>query len=202
MRSLAEKYYDEGQCTNVINYLKEVIRLEYPLKYSEQRLISTNFWLIQRPFFDILNDVKNNVIKHKSDKLSIYLISNAKEALFNLCNNAICLLNDKSVEKDISEEFIAHYMCFKAINYYKLVYYSLNICNEDGKNKALELYEEATEITNKYLNRAHPATLYITYHFSLLYRLFIDDKTKALNKKSIAYFYSYFKTSNMLNFKL
>ena len=63
--SLAKKCYDEGQYTNVITYLKEAIRLEYPLKYDVRSLITTSFYLLKRPFFDTLND-----LKHKSDKLN------------------------------------------------------------------------------------------------------------------------------------
>ena len=166
--SLAKKCYDD-QYTNVITYLKEVIKLEFPLNYPERGLIIDSFYKLKYPFFYIFSDSKRNVIKHKCDKLNIDLIKNAKEALFNICNNAICLLDDNSVEKDIIKKSIAHYKCFKAMNYHELAYYTGNNGNDGYKNKALELYKEATEIANEYLNPAHPVKLYIAWNFSNFY---------------------------------
>ena len=179
--SLAKKCFKNGQFVSVITHMKEVIKLEIPLNYFERILIYNSLCYLQLPFINILSDIKIH------EKIHSDIINNIKEALCNLCNDAIYFLDDSSSEKDISKEAIAHYKCFKGIQYCCLVNYTPNSSNKDDKNKALELYEEATEIANEYLNPAHPVRLFIAYYFSKHYSCLLNNDDEALKIAKNAY---------------
>ena len=178
--SLAKKCFKNGQFVSVITHMKEVIKLEIPLNYFERILIYNSLCYLQLPFINILSDIKIH------EKIHSDIINNIKEALCNLCNDAIYFLDDSSSEKDNSKEAIAHYKCFKSIQYCCLVNYTQNISNEDDKNKALKLYKEATEIANEYLNPAHPVRLFIAYYFSKHNSCLLNNDNKAfeISKKA------------------
>ena len=72
------------------------------------------------------------------------------------------------------------------MNYHELAYYTGNNGNDGYKNKALELYKEATEIANECLNPAHPVRLYIAWNFSNFY-IQVDDKIKSYEIAKEAY---------------
>ena len=54
MQSIVLIGFKYNQFEDVINYLKEVINLEYSLNFSERNLITNSFLELKRPFYDIL----------------------------------------------------------------------------------------------------------------------------------------------------
>ena len=104
----------------------------------------------------------------------------------NLCKNAIDLLKENPVEKDISKESIAHYKGFEALQYHNLTSYSQYYDDPDSQNKAHELFEEATIIANEWLNPAHPVRLYIADCYSRFTRelLFNDDEASRISREA------------------
>ena len=145
---LAKRCFENSQFEDVINYMKEVINLGLPLNCSERSLIIDSFFELKSPLIHIEID------KNIDERLRNDLIENARMEIRNLCKNAIDLLKENPVEKDISEESIAHYKGFEALQYHNLTSYSQYYDDPDSLNKAHELFEEATIIANEWLNPA------------------------------------------------
>ena len=158
--SLARNCKANFQYVNAITYMKEVIRLGFPLNMYERSLIKDSFTALKGPIDDILED------KNINKKLPKVLINNAKKAIGYLCKDAVFFLEKNLVEKDLSKEAIADYKYFKALQYKDLAFNTANDSKEDYKNKAVKLFEEAMKIANGYLSAAHPIRLQISHDLS------------------------------------
>ena len=179
--SRAKNCFENGEYVSVITHMKEIIRLGCPLNYSERRLIYGSFRQLKYPYYDIFRHLNTD------ESLQNDLILKTKEALRGLCNDAIYLLDDGSVEKDISKEAIADHKRFEGGQYYDLAFCKGNDCNEVEKSKAIELLKEATEISKEYLNPAHPVRLKIANYSSNFYSELLDDDKKAFEIAKEAY---------------
>ena len=158
--SLARNCKANFQYVNAITYMKEVIRLGFPLNMYERSLIKDSFTALKGPIDDILED------KNINKKLPKVLINNAKKAIGYLCKDAVFFLEKNLVEKDLSKEAIADYKYFKALQYKDLAFNTANDSKEDYKNKAVKLFEEAMKIASGYLSAAHPIRLQISHDLS------------------------------------
>ena len=95
--SLAKNCSANFQYVNVITYMKEVIRLGFPLNMYERSLLHYSFTALKGPIDDILED------KNINKKLPKELMNNAKKAICHLCKDAI-FLDKNPVEIDINKE--------------------------------------------------------------------------------------------------
>ena len=179
--TLAEECFENGQYVNVITYMKEVIRLECPLNFSERLLIFDSFFELKNPFYNILENENINERLHNDT------IINAEKAVCNLCKDAIYLLDKNPVEKDISKESIADYKWFEGVQYHDLALCAINNGNDEYKNKALQLYKEARRIADDWVNAAHPVRLCIANSYCDLLSALLDNDEEALRISKDAY---------------
>ena len=180
--ALAKNCSENYQYVNAIAHMRDVIRMGFPLNINERELIYESFNGLKAATSEILED--GNKI---DEKLESSLIINAKEAICDLCKDAIYFLEENPVEKDISREAVADHKHFKAMQYKDLAAYTTKDSNENYKNKALELFEEAMEDANKYLNPAHPVRIQIALSLSQFHYFVLDNFNDAYEIASEAY---------------
>ena len=161
--TLAELSYRNGHFSDVIGYIKEIFKKGTPVSYKEERLVVDSCILLKQPFFNTLNFCDDSNL---DEKIRGELQTKAKTAINRISNEAIELLDSYWVKRDDSNEAVAHYKGFKALQYHDKVLVASGEDKENLISKSLELYDEALEIAKNHLSPAHPVRLFITVNFS------------------------------------
>ena len=182
--SLAESCYQNDVFRDVIDYMKEVIKMGTPLNFYERILTFDSYSLLIKPFFNNFYSWQNSNL---NDKLRTELQTKARTAINRICDEAIQLLDSYWVKRDDSNEAVTHYKCFKAIAYHYKAFVASGEDKEHLISKALELYEEASKFAAENLNPAHPDRLLIAYNFSHFYYEVLNSVDKALAISREAY---------------
>ena len=182
--SLAELCYQNDNCINAISYLKEVIKMGTPLTFRERIFIFDSFNSLKQPFFDTYNSSKGSKL---NEKLRGELQTKAKTATNRISDECIELLDSYWVKRDDSNDAIAHYKYYKAVQYHDKACVASGEDKENLISKAMELYEEASKFSDENLNPAHPVRLNFAVNFSMSHYYLLDSVENALAVLKEAY---------------
>ena len=181
---LAELSYKNNLFNDAICHMKEAIKMSTPLGYDERECLLWSYNKLKEPFYDIFySSKKSNLNK----KLRGELQTKAQTAINRISDEFIELLDSYWVKRDESKDAVAHYKCFKAVQYDHKAYFASGEDKENLIIKALELYEEASKIANEHLSPAHPIRLIIAVWFSKFHYYLLNSVDKALAISKEAY---------------
>ena len=156
--SLAESCFEKKHFTDVIGYMKKVVKMKTPLNFYERSLLLNSYDDLKEPFFNTYNSCECSSL---NEKLREELQKCAKTAINRISDEAIELLDSQWVKNDTSFEALAHYRGSRAVQFHQKAYVASGDDKENGFRLAFALYKEASTIAEKHLNPAHPVTLYI-----------------------------------------
>ena len=176
--SLAQFCFKKGLYSEVIGYMKAVIKMETPLSFEEWDITFSSYIKLQKPFLDAYLAPE---ISNLSPKLREKVQSKAKSMINSTSDEVINLLDSPSVKNDKRNDAAAHYKYMKAAQLER----KSDVASEQDGNRliseALKLYEEASKIANDHLDPAHPLTLLIAHRSATIHYYLLVDAVKALD---------------------
>ena len=181
--SLAKISSELGLHSDVIDYMKQVIKMSIPFNYDERNLLFSSYDCMRDNLFKLRRKVKRmkpliseNVHQEIAEKIDLQFKK--------VCNEAIKLVESYWINRDDDAIAILQYKSFKATQYYFLVFVTLS---DDDVNKAIENFEEASKIAEWCFSPAHPMRLSIAKQLSEIQGYMLDLPEKALSTAEHAY---------------
>ena len=182
--SLAECYFQNGAYNDVIGYMKKVIEMVTPLNFHEKGLVFDSYNSLKKPYINTYYPFNRCSL---NEKLSREVRKKSDTAINRICDEAIELLNSYLVERDVSNEAVAHCKGYIARQYYEKAFIISAEESENTKSRSLEYFEEASKIANENLNPAHPVRLSIACDFSKFHYKILDSVSNGLAISKDAY---------------
>ena len=183
--SLAKLMYQNDLYSDVIGYMKKVIKMKTPLNFEEIHILFSSYILLKEPFVTTFNSCEGSIL---DKKLCEELQSKLKAAIDMISNEAIQLLDSDLVKRDTSKESIAHYKCSKAVQHHQRASVASGKDREKKVGEAMKLFKEAAKIADENLNHpAHPVGLCIADEFSKFHYNTLLDSDEALRITKEAY---------------